>query len=222
MLKSNSVVCHSPLTAICSLLVLVPFSPLFGQNHEWFRSDAAISALGTFSTGTEGQGRYLGPQRDFFADHSLGLLVSYHYRFTAYQAVEADYSHTAFNQQYGLIAIGAAAGIDTRLHEATASYVLGYTFKRFTPYLSLGGSVVFHPLSSKTPFGTEVTPVPTTQVRPSAVYGGGLGIRITKHVSLRAGYRGVLCSAPDFDVPGLKTYEITHFAEPHAGFAYAW
>ena len=193
------------------------------QEEKPFRSDFAVMALGEFTTGTSGQGDYSGPLHDFYSDHAFGLMASYRYHFNSHHGIEVDYSHAQFIQQYGLAGAGIGAGVVTHLHEATASYVFQYPYKRLTPYLSTGGGVaLFHPTSSSTPLGPELSALPTVQVRPAFVYSGGVDLRITRHFSFRAAYRGLICSAPDFDVDNFRMFEVTHIAEPAAGFSYRW
>jgi hypothetical protein len=41
-----------------------------------------------------------------------------------------------------------------------------------------------------------------------------------KHVALRAEYRGLVYSAPDFGLTALNTNTVTHTAQPSAGIVF--
>jgi hypothetical protein len=47
-------------------------------------------------------------------------------------------------------------------------------------------------------------------------------VPITKHVALRAEYRGFVYKAPDFDRSDLKTDKFTHSAVPSAGLVFTF
>jgi len=55
------------------------------------------------------------------------------------------------------------------------------------------------------------------QTRSAFVYGGGADIDISKHVGIRAAYRGFKYKAPDFELPELTTDMQTHMGEPSVG-----
>jgi len=42
----------------------------------------------------------------------------------------------------------------------------------------------------------------------------------TRHISLRAEYRGYVYKAPDFNLAGLNTDSWTHIAQPSAGIVF--
>src|SRR5919198_957718 len=80
---------------------------------------------------------------------------------------------------------------------------------RISPYvLAEGGALVFDPTGNT--FGA----VPGAQSQSTGVfvYGGGADFPIVRHVSLRAEYRGLVYSAPDFGLSSLNTNTINHTA----------
>lgn len=88
---------------------------------------------------------------------------------------------------------------------------------RLSPYvLAEGGALVFDPTGNA--FGT----VAGAQRQATGVfaYGGGADFPIVKHIALRAEYRGLVYSAPDFGVAALNTSTITHTAQPSAGIVF--
>ena len=60
----------------------------------------------------------------------------------------------------------------------------------------------------------------TWQAKGAFVYGAGADYAFTRHISLRAEYRGYVYKAPDFNVAGLSTDSWTHTAQPSAGFVF--
>jgi opacity protein-like surface antigen len=49
------------------------------------------------------------------------------------------------------------------------------------------------------------------------LYGGGVDWKLFSHISARAGYRGLLFIAPDFNQAGQFTNARTQMKEPYAG-----
>lgn len=51
-------------------------------------------------------------------------------------------------------------------------------------------------------------------------YGAGADFPVVRHVWLRAEYRGLVYSTPDFGLRNISTNAITHIAEPSAGIVF--
>jgi opacity protein-like surface antigen len=98
-------------------------------------------------------------------------------------------------------------------HEASAAYVFRIPLKRFTPFVEAGAAaLIFDP---KDAVGID------TQTRAGFVYGGGADFDFTRHVFLRAEYRGFVYDSPTYNLTALQgTDRITHRAEPSIGFGY--
>lgn len=182
------------------------------QAQEGSRSEATISATGSFEQSTNGNGIHQ------TAENSAGVLFSYRYFFTNHQGVELDYGFSRFNQQFSSLNAAApfSLGVPADTNEATASYVyrrgLGH---RLSPFVSAGtGALVFAP-DSFTAGGTTGS----TFATPDFVYSAGADVALSRRVSLRLGYRGHVFEAPDFGVPGIKTGSVTHMAQPFGGLS---
>ena len=82
--------------------------------------------------------------------------------------------------------------------------------------LAEGGALVFDPTNNL--FGS----FPGAQRQATGVfaYGGGADVPLVKHVALRAEYRGLVYSAPDFGLATLNTNTVTHTAQPSAGIVF--
>jgi opacity protein-like surface antigen len=152
------------------------------------------------------------------ATYSGGFLVNYRFHFNSWGALEANYSRTRYTQFYsggtGIINSWTQA----KAQEATMAFV--YTFGprfngRLTPYAEAGtGGLFWSPVSSGSVGG------PYNQSRPVLLYGGGFNWKLFGHFSLRAGYRGLFFTAPDFNVNGQFTNARTQIKQPYAGINY--
>ena len=106
-----------------------------------------------------------------------------------------------------------ALGVKNYSHEATTSYVFRLPVKRVTPFVSAGaGALVFDPKNFQ---GSD------SQARAAFVYGAGADLTISRHVFMRAEYRGLVYNSPTFNLTSLDgTDRLTHRAEPSIGFGY--
>jgi opacity protein-like surface antigen len=55
------------------------------------------------------------------------------------------------------------------------------------------------------------------QAKAAFVYGGGADYDLTRHLSLRAEYRGFVYKRPDFGLSNLNPDVTAHTAQPSAG-----
>jgi outer membrane immunogenic protein len=180
-------------------------SPAFAQEESSHTQEVTVQGAGSFVTNTVRDGIQQS------ATNTGGVLASYRFFFNANNGVEANYGFESNTQNYG--AGGGLAGVDTRSHEASAAYVFRFPLKRITPFALAGaGGLVFDP---KNFAGAS------TQARAAFVYGAGADVNLSKHVFMRAEYRGFVYDSPTYGIPGLDGAErVTHRAEPSLGFGY--
>jgi opacity protein-like surface antigen len=76
-----------------------------------------------------------------------------------------------------------------------------------------GGSLTFRPTDD----GGIALLGATTQTQGAFLYGVGTDYGLTRHLALRAEYRGLVYRAPDFGVARLNNDNWTHSALPSAG-----
>jgi opacity protein-like surface antigen len=173
------------------------------------RSEISLQGTGFFTKDSSGQGT---TQR---TTNTGGFLVGYRYDLTRWLAAEAVYGYDRNTQHY--FGASGLSRIQANVHQATGGFVVRVpTPARFRvrPYvLAEGGALVFDPTGNN--FGT----VPGAQRQATGVfaYGGGADVPLLKHVALRAEYRGLVYSAPDFGLAALNTNAVTHTAQPSAG-----
>lgn len=176
------------------------------------RSEISVQGTGFFTKDTSGQGT---TQR---TTNTGGFLVGYRYSLTPWLAAEAVYGYDRNSQHY--FGSSGFSRVQANVHQATGGFVVRiptYHRLRLSPYvLAEGGALVFDPTGNT--FGT----VPGAQRQTTGVfaYGGGADFPLIKHVGLRAEYRGLVYSAPDFGLAALNTNSVTHTAQPSAGLVF--
>ncbi len=174
-------------------------------SQEGGRSEATVQAFGSFVKTTTQDGIQQG------ATNSGGVLASYRFFFSNSHGVEVNYGYSLNTQTFGLPT--GPLGVRANQHEVSAAYVYRHALHGFTPFVEAGvGGLVFSPTDA---------PAASTQARAAFVYGGGADFNLTKHIFLRAEYRGLVYNSPTFDLaPALGTDRVTHRAEPSVGFGY--
>jgi opacity protein-like surface antigen len=176
------------------------------------RSEISLQGTGFFTKDSSGNGTL---QR---GTETGGFLVGYRYHFNRWLAAEAVYGYDRNTQQY--FAPAGFSRIQANVHQATGGLVFNLPAPRrlgFSPYvLAEGGALVFDPTNNN--FGS----VPGVQRQTTGVfsYGAGADFPIIRHVSLRAEYRGLVYSTPDFGLRNLNTNTVTHTAQPSAGLVF--
>ena len=176
------------------------------------RSEVSLQGTGFFTKDASGQGI---TQR---STNTGGFLVGYRYSLTRWLAAEAVYGYDRNSQHY--FGSSGLSRVQANVHEATGGFVVRIpTSPRFRvkPYvLAEGGALVFDPTNNA--FGTVSGA--QRQATGSFAYGGGADFPLMRRVTLRAEYRGLVYSAPDFGLATLNTNTITHTAQPSAGIVF--
>jgi opacity protein-like surface antigen len=174
-----------------------------GQHQE-------ISAQGTgfFTKDSTGDG---------VSQHSTdtgGFVLSYRYHFNSWLAADASYGYVR-NTQENFTSNGQY-NVQANVHQATGALVVTFPRSVFhlRPYVLAGaGALVFDPTGNA---GGSVAGA-SRDAKAAFVYGGGVDYSVTKHLLLRAEYRGFVYSRSDFGLPALNSGATTHTAEPSAG-----
>jgi opacity protein-like surface antigen len=179
--------------------------PAYSQTEGPGRQEVAVQASGSFVTTTTQNGI------DNTATNSGGVLASYRYFFSTHHGVEANYGYTLNTQSYTSAA--GAAGVKTNSHEVSGAYVFRMPFRNITPFALAGvGALVFDP---KNFAGAS------SQTRAAFVYGAGADFNLTRHLFMRAEYRGFVYNSPTYDLSALAGLDrVAHRAEPSIGFGY--
>jgi outer membrane immunogenic protein len=173
------------------------------------RSEISVQGTGFFTKDTDGNGIQQ------HATDTGGFLVGYRYNLNRWLAAEAHYGYDRNTQIYFG---GAGARVESNIHQVTASAVVKLPgFARLQSYaLAGGGALIFDPTGNS---GGNFAGA-TTETRGAFVYGAGADYAFTRHISLRAEYRGYVYKAPDFNLRGLNTDSWTQIAQPSAGIVF--
>jgi len=176
------------------------------------RSEVSIQGTALFTKSTNGNATA------YSATESGGFLGTYRYHFTHRLAVEAAYGYSQNTQKYLLTS--DAFRIQSGIHPFMGTMILNFPWRpssRINPYVLVGsGGLLF------TPNGNQFNSLSgaSSQTKGAFVYGLGANYALTKAISLRVEYRGLLYSTPDFGFGGLATNSITHTAMPTVGLSF--
>src|ERR1700733_11905386 len=183
---------------VVGILALISITAVAQEN----RSEISIQGTGFFT-------------KDTSANDTVGFLIGYRYNFNRWFAAEANYGYDRNTQFYFG---GTSARVQSDIHQITGSAVVKLpSFARLQPYALAGvGALVFDPTGNS---GGSFAGA-TLQTKAAFIYGVGAQYAFTRHISLRAEYRGYLYKAPDFGVAGLNTDSWTQIAQPSAGIVF--
>ena len=110
--------------------------------------------------------------------------------------------------------------IQSGIHDFTGSLVMNLPSRnhsRIDPYLLLGGGGLRF-----APTNNQFTTLSQAQGQTTGAfqYGVGVNYAIYKELSLRAEYRGLVYTTPDFGFGALATDSVTHTAMPSVGMSF--
>jgi outer membrane immunogenic protein len=179
--------------------------PAFAQSEDVGRNEVSVQVFGSFVKSTTSDG-----VQNSATDRG-GVLGSYRRFFDYHNGVEVNYGYALNTQNF--VSSSGALGVKTYSHEASAAYVFRVPLNHFTPFVLAGaGGLIFDPSNFLNA---------DSQARAAFVYGGGADFKLTRHVFLRAEYRGFVYNSPSYDLAALAgTDRVTHRAEPSIGFGY--
>ena len=176
------------------------------------RSEVSLQGTGFFTKDATGNGNL---QR---GTETGGLLVGYRYHLNRWLSVEGVYGYDRNSQEF--FAPAGVSRVQSNIHQGTGGLVVSLPTPRslrISPYLlAEGGALVFDPTNNN--FGTVVGA--QRQASGVFVYGGGADFPVVRHISLRAEYRGLIYSTPDFGLRNIGTNATTHVAQPSAGIVF--
>jgi opacity protein-like surface antigen len=195
-----------PRTAI----VLAGFAILLtlGAAAQESRSEISLQGTGFFTRDTSGQGI------SRTTTDTGGFQVGYRYRINRWLAAEGNYGFDRNTQKY--FGSFGESRVQAKVHAVTADLVVNLPLRtrRISTYaLAGGGGLIFDPTGNS----ARSVPGAGTQGKGAFLYGGGADYAFTRHLSLRAEYRGFVYQNPDFGLAALHTDSWTHTAQPSAG-----
>jgi opacity protein-like surface antigen len=182
-----------------------------GATAQESRSEISLQGTGFFTRDTSGQGI------SRTTTDTGGFLVGYRYHINRWIAAEGDYGFDRNTQRY-FGSLGQSR-VQANVHTVTGDLVvkLPLPIRRISTYaLAGGGGLIFDPTGNS---GGAV-PGAGSQGRGAFLYGAGADYALTRHLSLRAEYRGFVYKDPDFGLRALNTNSWTHTAQPSAGIVF--
>jgi len=181
--------------------------PAFAQSEDSGKNEVSVQAFGSFVKSTTDNG----VQNS--ATNSGGVLGSYRRFFDAHSGVEVNYGYALNTQNY--LSSSGALGVRSYSHEVSGAYVFRLPMAHFTPFVLAGAAALV--------FGPDNFQGADTQTRAAGVYGGGADFKISRHVFMRAEYRGFIYDSPTYNLTNVGGADrVTHRAEPSIGFGYSF
>jgi opacity protein-like surface antigen len=195
------------LALLVAVFAITSLPTLAQKDHSEFSADFT----GNFESNVSGQN---------VTDHSTyagGLLLNYRYHFTPWGAVEVNYTRARYTQFYSGVS-GITSWTQAKAQELSMAFVAKFGSRmngRLQPFAEAGiGGIFWSPIQAGSVGG------PYSQDRAALLYGGGVNWKLFSHFSARAGYRGLLFIAPDFNQDGQFTNARAQMKEPYAGITF--
>jgi hypothetical protein len=191
---------------LLSLLIVLLVSPFFGNQalaQKLNNFDASVNVFGQFSGTVSGNGITDTPSV------SLGGLGTFRQSFKPWLGYEVNYSYTRFSEAY----TGQPFAVQNNLHEVTGAYLVqGPKLLGFQPFATVGtGWLIFLPTSVGGQHNHQ-------QYRMPLLYELGVNYPlVANRFGARFEYRGLVYSAPDYNLPQYKTGGTRQTAEPTVG-----
>jgi opacity protein-like surface antigen len=176
------------------------------------RSEISLQGTGVFTRSTTGNGIA------YSATNSGGFLGTYRYHLNHWISVEGAYGYSVNTQKY--FNLSTPFRIQSGIHDFTGSLVMNLPSRahsHFNPYVLVGGGALyFAPTSNQSNTFSQTQ----SQAKGAFAYGAGFNYGIYKGLSLRAEYRGLVYSTPEFGFGALATNSVTHTAVPSVGLSF--
>ena len=174
------------------------------------RLDLSVNGVGSFTKGVQGT-NYQGVNLTQNASTTLGALGTIRYTRSPLVGAEINYGYARYTENYSAYIIG---GAQTNATEATVGYVAhGPALLGFHTFGSAGiGTIIFHPTQG----GGQGLP---ERARFATYYAVGIEEPVfSSHFGIRAQFRQIFFTAPDFDQNYLTINKRTFTSEPGIGF----
>ena len=175
------------------------------------RSEISVQGTGFFTQDTSNQGV------SRTTTDTGGFQVGYRYNINRWLAAEGNYGFDRNTQRY--FGSFGESRVQANVHAVTGDLVVKLPLRiiRISTYaLAGGGGLIFDPTGNN----RGSFPGVGTQGRGAFLYGAGADYALTRHLSLRAEYRGFVYKNPDFGLRALNTDSWTHTAQPSAGIVF--
>ncbi len=196
------------LTELAIILIFLAISSWAQE----VRNEVTVQGSGFFQKQTTNGGITNGPT------NSGGVMAGYRFNLKNWLAVEGDYDY--FRNHEDFLSGSGETFIPMNVYAATGTVIVKLpsfkvpAVKIVSPFVLTGGGAMF--------FDPRRGAVNNEQTRGAFVYGGGVDVPMSKHLLLRAQYRGFVYKTPDFEMTSLKVDKYTHSAVPSAGLVFTF
>jgi len=145
---------------------------------------------------------------------SAGALATFHQSFKPWLGYNVNFGYSRFSENYSAgesfvpngtttptLSKFAQGSIRTNMYELTiASVIEGPRTKRFSTFAQFGGGGLFFLPTANTSGAKD-------QTRPAMLFGVGMNYQISRHLEMRAEYRGLFYKSPDFNLPPYDGFD---------------
>jgi opacity protein-like surface antigen len=154
------------------------------------QADISLSAIGAFTDHVSGDGVH-----EWATTSGGGLLSFRHFSQQTGPGLEVNYGYTKNSQIY-VDSSYTKTSVQASIHEFSGAYVYRFKTAFVQPFLRAGGGLlIFSPTSSAS---DNAEPTISRKWQPAFMFGGGADLPLSRHLGLRAQYRGFVYKAPDF------------------------
>jgi opacity protein-like surface antigen len=204
----------SVLSAVAFIFLFIASG--FAQDYK-----SEFSVQGTANLPRESTNNSTAIDIPYDATKSGGFLIGYRYHLNSWFALQGNYGFTRDTQK-AFDPFSGEEDIQAHVHQLTGEAVItAPSSSRVRPYGLAGiGGVFFRPTDSPSNNFIGSSGRPTNQTKPAFVYGGGVDFDISKYLALRAEYRGLIYTIPDFHFPAFASDNFTHLAQPSVGLVW--
>lgn len=198
---------------LSGLLVSSASAQVTATARQLHRLDLGVSGVGEITKSVEGT-NYQGVDLTQRASTTLGALVTIRYTRSPLIGAEFNYGYARYTENFLSTPSYITGGAQTNASEATVGYVLhGPSLLGLQTFGSVGGgAIIFHPTAG----GGQGLP---ERARFAPYYSVGVEEPLfSSHFGIRAQFRQIFFTAPDFDQNYLTLNKRTFTTEPGIGF----
>ncbi len=175
-----------------------------GQFYKLHQADVAVGGTGQFTTSLTDQSNLL-PHES--TTNSAGFLLTLRDHPASFAGVEFNYGYSKFSERFTAFTGARIASLPASVHEASGAYLFHRNYKKFQPFIGVGGgSLFFNPLQGR-----------LSQTRGAGLFEIGADVPTSNpHLGFRVQARSLNYRAPNYNQPGLSSSRWVSTNEPSA------
>ncbi len=174
-----------------------------GQVYKLHQADVAVGGTGQFTTSTTSQDNV--PHQA--TTDSAGFLLTLRDHPLSFAGVEFNYGYTKFHERFTSLQSAPLANLPASVHEATGAYLFHRNYKRFQPFVGVGGGALFFNPQQGT----------LSQTRGVGLFEVGAEVPTSNpHLGFRVQARSLNYRAPNYNQPAISSSRWVSTNEPSA------